>query len=317
MKNSLRLQSTLMLILHIFLFFLLLWTVTVPLDQLHPNADDQTGESGDRFAFQVNLSQSETLIWSAAAVTALLGVVIPWLISRRVLNPIFSIRDTIRQVIRGDMEARVQVRAGKEFEALAFEFNRMTDFQKQDKERLTGFNRTLSAICACRHEMIRETDEKRLIQKCCQILADTGEYRIAWIGYADESASGTLTPAARAGYPNESLNMVSESWTGTAFSPATRAIRNRRSAIVRDIFDDPLLASLQEEAARHGFASIISLPLSVEQRTIGALTLHAGKPDAFGTEEIRLLTELADDLACCMHAIRYTVKQKARRRPLS
>jgi transcriptional regulator with GAF, ATPase, and Fis domain len=42
----------------------------------------------------------------------------------------------------------------------------------------------------------------------------------------------------------------------------------------------------------------MALPLSVNQQVAGVLTLYAEKPDSFGTEEVRLLTELADDMAC-------------------
>lgn len=312
MKKSLRFLSALMVLLHLSLLLLLLWTATVPMEQIHQYTADHPGETGNTAALQENLVQVETLIWSAAAFTALLGFIIPWLISRRVLNPLFSIRNTLRQACLGDPEARVQVHAGKEFEALAKELNRMMEHQKQDQERLMRLNRTLSAISACRHEMIQQYDEKRLIQKCCRILVDTGKYRMAWVGYAGEDAHGTVTPAALAGYQNGGLGAVSEYWTETACSAASRAIRNRRSAIISDIFGDPLFAPLQAEATRHGYASMIALPLSVNQQPLGALALHAGKPDAFGTEEIRLLTELADDLAGGIHAIRYTAKQGTR-----
>ena len=223
MKKSLRFQSVLMILLHIFLLLLLLWTATVPLEQIQQYAADNIGEIGDRVAFQENLVQVETLIWSAIVFTAVIGFVIPWMISRRVLNPILSIRNTIRQVSRGDLEARVQVRAGKEFEALANELNRMMEHRKQEQERLLGLNRTLSAISACRHVMIQETDEKRLIQEFCRILVDIGTYRMAWIGYAEDDAHGTVTPAALAGYQNGSLNTVSASWTETACSPACQS----------------------------------------------------------------------------------------------
>jgi HAMP domain-containing protein len=317
MKKSIRFLSALMVFLHIFLLLLLLWTATVPMEQIRQYTADHPVETENSTILQENLVQVETLIWSAAACTALLGLILPWLISRRVLNPLFSIRNTLRQACLGDPEGRVQVHAGKEFEVLANELNRMMDHQKQDQERLMGLNRTLSAISACRHEMIQQHDEKRLLQKCCRILVDTGKYRMAWIGYAGEDAHGTVTPAALAGYQNGGLNAVSEYWTETACSAASRAIRNRRSAIISDIFGDPLFAPLQAEATRHGYASIIALPLSVNQQPLGALTLHAGKPDAFGTEEIRLLTELADDLAGGIHAIRYTARQRTQHQTLS
>jgi transcriptional regulator with GAF, ATPase, and Fis domain len=317
MKNSLRIQSALMIMLHVFLLMLLLWTATVPLEQIQQYAAGNMGEPGDRISFRENIAQVETLIWSEAAFIALLGFFIPWLISRRVLSPLFSIRNTLREAARGNLEARVKIRAGKEFEALAYELNRLMEHQRQDQERLTGLNRTLSAISACRHEIIRETDEKRLIQEFCRILVDTGKYRMAWIGYAEDDAHGTVTPAALSGYQSGSLNAVSEFWTETACSPASRAIRNRRPAMISDILGDPLFAPLQAEAIRHGYASILALPLSVNLQTLGALTLHAGKSDAFGTAEVRLLAELADDLADGIHAIRYACIQKAHQQPLS
>jgi nitrate/nitrite-specific signal transduction histidine kinase len=308
MMKSLRFLSAMMILFHIFLFILLLWTATVPMEQIHQYAADHAGETGHGVCFQENLVQVENLIWGAAAYTALLGLIIPWLIFRRVLNPIFAIRDTLRQAIRGDLQAHVQVHAGKEFEALTNELNRMTEYQKQEHERLTGLNRALSAISACRHEMIRQHGEKRLIQKCCQILVDIGNCRIAWIGYAEEKAHATVAPSALAGYQNGSLSAGPESLTETACSVASRAVRNRRPAIISDIFGDPQFTALQAEATRHGYASMIALPLLVNQQALGALTLHAVKPAAFGTEEVQLLTELADDLAGSIHAIRNTVE---------
>ena len=307
MKFFLRSRFYLIILPHVFLLLLLLWATSVPLEQLyHYSADSQGRITADQVDFQENLDQVQTLIWSAIIFTAVIGFVIPWIISRLVLNPILSIRDTIRQISRGDSDARVQVHSGKEFEALANELNRMMEHQKQEQERLLGLNRTLSAISTCRQVMIREIDEKRLIQKFCRILVDIGAYRMAWIGYTEDGAPGTVTPAAQAGYQNGNLIAVSSSWAETAVSPAARAIRNRHSAIVSDVFGDPLFAPLQAEATRHEYASIIALPLSANHQILGALTLYAEKPDAFGTEEARLLTELADDIAYGINAIRYT-----------
>ena len=298
MKKSLRFQSVLLLLLHVFLLLLLLWAANVPLEQIKQHAADNIGEIRDRIAFQQNLVQVETLIWSALALTAVIGFVIPWTVSRRVLNPILSIRDTVRQISLGDMEARFQVHSGNEFEALANELNRIMEHRKQERERLLSVNRTLSAISACRRVMIHETDEKRLHQEICQILVDIGTYRVAWIGYANDDTDRTVTPTALAGYQNGNLDAVSVTWVKMAFSPTVRAIRNMHPAIISDVFGDPLFAPLQSEATRHGYSSIMALPLSVNQQVTGVLTLYAEKTDSFGTEEVRLLTELADDMAC-------------------
>jgi len=53
-----------------------------------------------------------------------------------------------------------------------------------------------------------------------------------------------------------------------------------------------------------GYRSSATLPLKADGRVYGALMVYAGEPDAFDAEEIRLLTELADDLAYATAALR-------------
>jgi methyl-accepting chemotaxis protein len=305
MKFFLGSRFYLIVLPHFFLLLLLMWAASVPMEQINYfSADSQAMIKTDPVVFQENLNQIETLIWSAIALTAVIGFAVPWTISRRVLKPILSIRNTIRLFGRGDLENRIQVHAGMELEALANELNAMMEHRKQEKERLLGLNRTLSAISACRHAMIHEVDEKQLNQKICQVLVEIGAYRMAWIGYLEDDAHGAVTPAAIAGYQSGGLNAFRESWTEKTNSPSVRATRNRHAAIINDIFADSQFAPLQAEATRHGYASVIALPLSANRRILGAITLYAEKPDAFGTEEVRLMTELADDLAYGINAIR-------------
>ncbi len=310
MKKSLRLQSVLVMLLHILLFLMLLWTAAVPLEQLQQITSENTDPIGNGGVFRENLVQVETLIWCATIFTAVTGLVFQWMILRRVLYPVLFIQNSIYKIRRGDPGSRIQIPSGKEFAALATAINGMMDRQKGMHERLENLNRTLSAISACRHEIIREIDETQLNQKICQILVDIGAYRMARVGYAENGAHGTVTLAAVARNQtkcqNEIQHTVPESRAETACSPQVRAIRNRHPAIIDDVFGDPQFAPLQADATRHGYASMISLPLSAKERILGALSLYAEKPGTFGTEEVRLLTELADDLAHGIHAIRYT-----------
>jgi HD-GYP domain-containing protein (c-di-GMP phosphodiesterase class II) len=57
-------------------------------------------------------------------------------------------------------------------------------------------------------------------------------------------------------------------------------------------------------AAKYGLASSISLPLRENGRVTGALTLYAPEPNAFDTEEVALLEEIAEDLAFGLDALR-------------
>jgi nitrate/nitrite-specific signal transduction histidine kinase len=298
MKKSLRFQAVLIFLLHLLLLFSLVWTAFVPLEQMLQCA----GDIGIKTSCQQNLLLVQYMMWTAIVFAASMGLFIPWMIFHKIITPLISIRKFIHQSDRGDMKSPVKTHAGIEFDALAAEINRMMFHQQQEQARLQELNYTLSAISACRRLMIHETDEKKRIQECCNILVNTGKYRMAWIGYTEDDAHTTLTPEAQAGYQNGGLH--SESWMETAWSPTTRAIRNKRVAIIGNVFNDPLFAPLQADASRHGYSSIIAIPISTDRRIIGALTLYAEKPDAFGAEIVHLLMELAEDLFSGIHATR-------------
>jgi HD-GYP domain-containing protein (c-di-GMP phosphodiesterase class II) len=70
-----------------------------------------------------------------------------------------------------------------------------------------------------------------------------------------------------------------------------------KTQVVQDILNDPSLMACRDEAARRGFRANIALPLCDGQKTFGALSIYAAEPDAFPADEIRLLEEMAGDLA--------------------
>ena len=86
--------------------------------------------------------------------------------------------------------------------------------------------------------------------------------------------------------------------------PAGKAIRTQKPVVVRDIFADPGLALWWERCRQRGFASTIALPLKIQDQILGGLMLYAAETDAFDSQEIALLTELADDLAYGIHMLR-------------
>ena len=82
------------------------------------------------------------------------------------------------------------------------------------------------------------------------------------------------------------------------------AIRTGKPSICKNILLDPSYAIWREEATKRGYASSIALPLICNSQAIGALNVYAPEPDAFDSDEVRLLEELAHDLAYGIEAIR-------------
>lgn len=99
--------------------------------------------------------------------------------------------------------------------------------------------------------------------------------------------------------------------------PTGTAIRTGEPAIARNIATDPAFAPWREEARRRGYGSSIALPLHGGRRMIGTLNIYAAEPEAFplggdaerDAEEVELLTDLTDELAYGILALRTRAQQ--------
>jgi putative nucleotidyltransferase with HDIG domain len=99
-------------------------------------------------------------------------------------------------------------------------------------------------------------------------------------------------------------------WVDATRNPVGVVIRTGKPYICQNTQADPNYARRRAEALKLGYLSLISLPLIASGLTFGALNIHADEPDAFDLEETKLLTELADDLAYGIMALRMRVEHK-------
>jgi PAS domain S-box-containing protein len=173
---------------------------------------------------------------------------------------------------------------------------------------LRRLNRELQAISECNQTLLRATDEQGLIDEICRIVCDEAGYRMAWVGYAQHDEAKTVSPVAWAGLEEGYLRTARISWseaTERGRGPTGKAIRCGQACYAQDFTTDEQVAPWREDALRRGYRSTIALPLKDEQaRTFGALTIYSTEPNAFSTEELRLLEELAADLAFGITVIR-------------
>jgi GAF domain-containing protein len=89
------------------------------------------------------------------------------------------------------------------------------------------------------------------------------------------------------------------------------AIRTHKPALARRIREDPAFEAWRHEAVRRGFESMVALPLVAGGETLGALAIYAGDVDALEDQrEVKLLAELADDLAFGIAALRGRADRK-------
>ena len=167
-------------------------------------------------------------------------------------------------------------------------------------------NRALRLLSACNMTLIRADDEARLLDAICKLIVETGGYKMAWVGYADDGPEKKVRPISQWGFDNGYLGKVFISWDDkpTGHGPTGSAIRTGDVCVNQNVQTNPAMAPWRETAVKLGYHSSIGLPLSDGERVFGALTIYSNHPDAFFPEEVDLLREMSCDLAFGITTIR-------------
>jgi PAS domain S-box-containing protein len=178
--------------------------------------------------------------------------------------------------------------------------------RRQAAEALERSRRTLLVLTRCREAILRAADEQELFQGVCQAIVETGGYRMCWVGVAENDARRTVRPVAHAGHEDGYLEAVDITWSEepSGQGPTGLSLREERVVVGQDFATDQRLAPWRDEALRRGYRSSSSLPLVHGQEKIGVLVMYSGDVFTFGDEELRLLGQLADDVAFGAHALR-------------
>ncbi len=172
--------------------------------------------------------------------------------------------------------------------------------RKRAEESLHRLNRELRALSECNQTLMRATDEQTLLREICRIVCQEAGYRMAWVAYAGHDEAKSVRPVAWTGAEEEYLKNLGITWADTerGWGPTGTAIRSGKTCCIQDFTTDPRLAPWRENALQRVFRSAIALPLKDEHaNAFGSLTIYSAQPDAFTSEEARLLEELAADLA--------------------
>jgi PAS domain S-box-containing protein len=180
------------------------------------------------------------------------------------------------------------------------------DRDSEVNKELRRLNRALRALSACNQALAQATSEQALLNQICEIIVRVGGYRMAGIAYAQQDEQKTVRPVAHAGYDSGYLETLGLRWSDTppGRGPIGTAIRENHICILGDTAHDPRFTPWREAAMERGYAAIISLPLRVGGLPFGALAIYSEQVNSFEKSEVELLTEMANNLAFGITALR-------------
>ncbi|MGE5234916.1 MAG: ATP-binding protein [Acidobacteriota bacterium] len=169
--------------------------------------------------------------------------------------------------------------------------------RKAAGDRITFLNRLLRTISEINQLLIREHRSSVLLGEACRIAVQHGGFLMAWVGLTD-SGSGRLEPCVSSGHDDGFLSTVefSVAETDRQPTPAERAARSGRLAVLQDIAAEPSPAAWRAAALDRGYHATAAAPIKVDGRTIGVFVVYATEAGVFVPEVTALLEELANDL---------------------
>ena len=168
----------------------------------------------------------------------------------------------------------------------------------RDVTERTNLARVLRVLSAGNRALVSAPDEASLLVEVCRTIVDVGGYPLAWVGYLGYDEARTVRPVASAGQSGY-LEGIEVSWGDNEFGhgPTGRAVRSRDVQVIDDLADVANFVPWRKPAAAFGLRSSCALALQLNGEVIGALSIYAAEPGAFGPSEVDLLTEMAEDLS--------------------
>ena len=168
------------------------------------------------------------------------------------------------------------------------------------EDRLKRLNRLYAMVTGISASMVRVRDRTDLFNRACQTAVEHGEFEMAWIAIVDPNEN-RIVPVAWAGRGEPVMSAIkghfaSNAGTLDGKTLAAEAIREKAAVVSNDVQTDERLV-FGKMHAESGVRSLAVLPLIVSDNAIGVFALYTSKPEFFDAAGLRLLTELAGNVA--------------------
>jgi diguanylate cyclase (GGDEF)-like protein/PAS domain S-box-containing protein len=173
---------------------------------------------------------------------------------------------------------------------------------RENEISIKRLNRVYTILSGINTLIVHARDRDDLFREACQIAVEQGQFRMAWIGVVDRSARKTLLVTS-AGVGEDWLTAIKDRFSHSMSEDplfednmAARAMREKKAIVVNDLRSS-VEVPFGKKYADSGIFSIATLPLIVSDEAIGVIALYASENEFFHEEELKLLKELADDIA--------------------
>ena len=172
--------------------------------------------------------------------------------------------------------------------------------RKEAETRIVHMNRVHSMLSGITTLIVRVRNRNDLFQEACRIATEEGGFQMIWIAMIDRE-SLKVVPVASVGVSDRYLAVIRDDFSlreGDALGDTltARAFRGAVAVVNNDMQRDTSVL-FSAEQVHSGIRAMAVLPLIVRSEVVGVIALYAREPEFFQHAELKLLTELTEDIA--------------------
>ncbi len=172
-------------------------------------------------------------------------------------------------------------------------------------------NRIYALRSAVNGAIIRVRTRQELFEEICRIAVAEGSFVKAWFAtFDDERSCIAASEGCSAAYAQALLDATprtlasNQGFTNAVIRGGRIAVVNDLTANLEGLLDAPVDRALARQAYETGSRAIAWVPIAEGGRVTGILSLHAGEPDFFTSDERAPLEDLAADIGFALEHIR-------------
>ncbi len=165
-------------------------------------------------------------------------------------------------------------------------------------ESLKRLNHAYKLTNKVRHILLRADTQQQLLDDICTLIIEQDRYGRSWIGRKEFDETCSVSVLAQAGFGDEFKQQVTVFWSKEKSSllPMGQAIHSNEIVHVHDTATDHGFQNLKEKARIFQIASVLVLPIKVENKIWGGWAICSINSDPFTPSEIKLLKDVSEDV---------------------
>jgi diguanylate cyclase (GGDEF)-like protein/PAS domain S-box-containing protein len=177
--------------------------------------------------------------------------------------------------------------------------------RKQSEAKIEHLNRVHGVLSGINSLIVRAADRSELFWEACRLAVEYGRFRMAWCSWVDPQSS-QITPVAWSGDGPDLAEALACKLDGAAGGEnlLSAAMRLQQPVICDDLQQDSQLVPCAQQMVERGYRAIVALPLVIDAESVGCLVLVMDQSGFFDAAEMRLLSELSNDISFALDHIK-------------